>query len=221
MPSINPVHQLVILTRLQEFCRFQGMTLNHEADPWGYMRRKLMEVEEPMLGLKTDLLSVTKTKFLQELRAGKMTEDRYSDFKLLFERLLAPGDFADLAIHLTEAAAGPAQISNAQSVLGQVKPVNFFEVERKPPESRSPSWEKLVQEFTTRLDIDSLEKALTRKPRTNRRKLMVLRRLRANVAHYCGVLHIPTSPEDTFTPFMLPRVEAMVAASLRFLNKYR
>lgn len=221
MSPINPAHQLVILARLQEFCEFHTHTMHQEKDPWGYMRRKLLEIEEPLTGLKQELFDATKGMLLQEMRSGKINDERFTDYRALFEKLLSQGDFADIAIHLSVAAAGPAQIPNVLGVLKNIKPTNFFQEEKKPPPQRSAAWEKLVKELSSRLDIDLLDKLLARKPRTNLRKRVVLRRLRGNVAHYCAVLHIPTDPNETFTPFMLPRVEAVVAASLRFLNKYR
>ena len=69
--------------------------------------------------------------------------------------------------------------------------------------------------------IDRLGTVLVRKPPTAQRKAMVLRRVRRNVAEYCCVVRIPTDSQDAFTPFMLPRIEALIAANLRFLLKYR
>lgn len=221
MSPINPAHQLVILTRLREFCEFHTHTMHQEKDPWGYMRRKLLETEEPLTGLKRELFEATNAKLLEELRSGGLDEERFTDYRALFEKLLSQGDFADIAIHLSTAAVGPAHFQNVLSVLKNIKPTNCFQEEKKLPEHRSASWEKLVKELSYRLDIDLLDKLLSRKPRTNLRKRVFLRRLRGNVANYCGVLNIPTDPNETFTPFMLPRVEAVVAASLRFLNKYR
>lgn len=221
MPAINPTHQLVILARLSEYCQYRGATLTHEKDAWGYMRRKLSELQEPVAGLKQDLFTITSAALLKELKEG-MNEERFIDFKVLFERLLAPGDFADLAIHLTTRGTSPAaQIQAVGQILSQVKPNTLFLEESKPLEQRSPAWEKLISQLYTRLDFDRLGEILKRKPRTARRKAYVLRRVRRNVSEYCSVLRIPTDPGDTFTPFMLPRIEGVIAANLRLLNKYR
>ena len=217
--SINPSHQLIILARLNEFCQFHGHTLYHEKDPWEYMRRKLMETEEPLAALKSTLFELTRNKLLSEIRKGKMDSERCSDFRILFDRLLSPGDFADLAIHLDEGA--PNMLDNCKLVLGHVKPTNLFLEERKDSLQKNPAWEKLVAQLSNRLELEQLGQLLARKARTRRRKAIILRRVRRNVAEYCAVMRIPTDPNEPFTPFMLPRVEGLIAANLRFLSKYR
>lgn len=219
--SLDPSHQLFIMARLGELCRFQGATLHHEPDPWSYMRRKLYETESALAGLKEDLFRETNRRLLKELEDGAFDGERCADYKTLYEKLLGPGDFADLAIHL-EPGRDPLQRAEwCRRLLSQMKPTHLFLEERKPVERRGMAWEKLVVELYCRLDLDRLAEILTRKPRTARRKALVLRRLRRNVAEYCSVVRIPTDPRDTFTPFMLPRVEALIAASLRFLDTYR
>ena len=115
----------------------------------------------------------------------------------------------------------PNQAGTLRQILAQVRPTNLFLEERKTAGQRSPSWDKLVGELYRRLDLQLLGAVLERKPRTPQRKSMVLRRVRRNVAEYCSVVRIPVDAQDTFTPFMLPRIEALIAANLRFLRKYR
>ncbi|MBI5622419.1 MAG: hypothetical protein HY924_01435 [Elusimicrobia bacterium] len=222
MPVINPAHQMVILARLSEYCQFHGATLYHEQDPWEYMRRKLQETEPALEGLKGELLAAVRAKLFAELKEGPIDSERFADFRVLFERLLGPGDFADVAIHLAaDGSSGDSKLRALAPLLRSVKPTNLFVEERKPLEARPAAWEKLVRELTVRLDIERLGAILARKPRTGRRKRMALRRLRRNVAEYCCVLHIPTDASQTFTPFMLPRIEGLIAANLRLLNKHR
>lgn len=218
---MNISHQLVIVARLGEYCQFRGHLLYYEKDPWGYMREKLLQIEQPLASLKNELLAVTRQGLLTEIRTGGLDSERYSDYRLLFERLLDRGDFADLAIHLNPDGAGAAQAEWVEKTLRHARPTNPFTEERKPAGERSPSWEKLVAELYSRLDLERLGRILSRKARTPARKARVLRRVRRNVADYCAVVRIPTDPSQTFTPFILPRVEALVAANLRFLNKYR
>lgn len=220
MSPLDPTHQLLILARLSEFTEYRK-TPYQESDPWAYMRRKLQETEEPLAALKAQLLKATGKGLLEEVRAGTLDAERCADYKHLFERLLAPGDFADLAIHLTPGQPPKDQARWCESVLAQVKPSHLFAEERKPDGQRSPAWDKMVGEIYKRLDLDLLEKVLMRKPRNRKRRAVVLRRLRRNVAEYCSVVRIPTDARDTFTPFMLPRVEALIAACLRFLDKFR
>ncbi len=215
----SPSHQLVIVARLAEFCQWRGGHLLRESDPWLYMRDKLLQIEPPLTALKQDLFRKTSRRLLEELKAGPLDNERFADYRALFERLLSRGDFADLAIHL--AAPPQPDVAWIEGLLRKLSPHHLFIEERKPAAERSPSWEKLVAELHARLGLDVLGRVLSRGPRTAKRKRYVLRRLRQNVAEYCTVVHVPLHDGDTFTPFMLPRVEAIVAANLRFLNQYR
>ena len=218
--GIDPTHQLVILARLSEFCEFRRHAWQ-DSEPWAYMRRKLRETEPPLASMKSELLAATSKKLLEEIQAGGLDAERCADFKTLFERLLAPGDFADLAIHL-EPGQDPKRMHEfCGQILRHVKPHHAFIEEAKPAGGRSPAWEKLVAELQRRVGIDDLDRMLSRKPKTARRRAYVLRRLRRNVAEYCTVVRIPKDPHDTFTPFMLPRIEGLIAANLRFLDKHR
>lgn len=222
MPAINAAHQLVILTRLSEFCQYRQTTLSARENPWEFMRRKLADTEASLWNLKNELLAATSRTLLEEMKRGRLSEDRCIDFKVLLERLISPGDFADVAIHLTGEVPNPSgALSLVSQLVSQIKPYTLFEEEKKPPETRSPAGEKLIADIQKRLDLDLMAQLLKRKPKTSRRKSYVLRRIRKNVAEYCAVLHIPTDPSDTFTPFMLPRVEALIVANLRFLSRYR
>ncbi len=210
-------HQLVIVARLAEFCQYWRAL--KVSDPWGEMREKLLQIEEPLAAFKGELLERTRRELLRELAEGPLTDERFSDYRLLFEKLVSRGQFVDVAIHL--AAAPPPSVPLLSQALKNLAVHHAFLEERLPATQRDPAWEKLVRELSSRLQTDLLEKVLRRKPLTRRRRAMVLRRLRFNVAEYCAVVHIPTTPSDTFTPFMLPRVEAVVAASLRFLSRNR
>jgi hypothetical protein len=214
----DPTPQLIIVARLSEYCQFRGIR-KYEADPWEFMLRKLQETEEPLASFKGALFRKTRENLLGEIAAGALAAERCSDYRLLFERLLCPGDFADAAIHLSPGA--PNQAEALRQVLDHVQPATLFTEERKPEGERSPSWDRLVGELYRRLDLDRMGAVMARKPPTAARKAMVLRRVRSNVAEYCSVVRIPTDPRDTFTPFMLPRIEALIAANLRFLLKYR
>ncbi|MFA6003430.1 MAG: hypothetical protein WC881_05115 [Elusimicrobiota bacterium] len=218
MPETGPHDPLIIITRLAEFCQ-SGYSLRNESDPWEFMLRKLLDTEDPITDMKERLFQNARGQLLEELRCGPLNAERCSEYRLIFERLVSPGEFADVAIHLFPEA--PNQAAALRQILGQVKATNLFLEEKKTAGQRSPSWEKLVSELYRRLNLDALGTILVRKPRTPLRQAMVLRRVRRNVAEYCCVVHIPTDPNETFTPFMLPRIEALIAANLRFLRKYR
>ncbi len=217
-PESDSTPQLIIVARLAEYCQFRTIQ-KYEADPWEFMLRKLQETEEPLTAFKSDLFRTTRERLLTELETGGLSAERCSDYRLLFECLLCAGDFADAAIHLSPSA--PNQAESLRQVLAQIQPASLFVEERKPAEQRSPSWDKLVSGLSHRLELDHLGTVMVRKPPTAQRKAMVLRRVRRNVAEYCCVVRIPTKTQDTFTSFMLPRIEALIAANLRFLLKFR
>lgn len=218
--TINPAHQAFILARISEFCQYHAKLRHYDSDPWAFMREKLLQLEPSLAALKQELLAATRRQLLADLKQGPLEEEAYSDFKALLERLLSRGDFADVAIHLSASApAGNAEW--VEKLLAQARADHVFLEERKPPQERSPHSDRLIGELYRRLELDGLGKIIERGKRTRRRRAVVLRRMRRNVAEYCTVVRIPIDPRDTFTPFMLPRVEALIGACLRFLNKYR
>jgi hypothetical protein len=218
--ALNPAHQAYILARLSEFCRYQGAVARMDGNPWEYMRQKLIQVEPELAAMKNELLAATKRKILTDLKAAPLDGEQAADFRVLLERLLSRGDFVDAAMHI-EAGSGVKAAPMVEMVLSRAVATHAFIEERRAAGERNPSWDKLVDELTRRLELDGLEKVMKHKPRNPRRKRMVLRRLRRNVAEYCTVVRIPVSADDTFTPFMLPRIEALIAACLRFLNRWR
>lgn len=222
MSPVDIAQQFVVVARLGDVCRFGGKVSGYETDPWLYMRTKLSEIEAPIQSLKRQQLDSAKGRFLKELAQGVPGEEALAEFRSVLERYLGPGDFVDAAMYLN-----PVDLADAKSrktlegVLAHATVHSLFDEERKPAESRARSHEKRVGELWSRLGLDALERALARKPKTERRRRMVLRRLRRSVAEYCSVLHVPTTPEDTFSPFMLHRVEALTVACLRLLDKHR
>lgn len=212
-------HQLVIQARLAEFCDFRAAKSRHVSDPWEFMRSKLQQTEEPLAAMKRELLDRTRSQLLGELSAGPLTGERYSDFRVLFERLVSRGQFVDVALHL--APSPPPSLELLRPALSSLKVHTSFDEERLPAPERDPAREKLVAELRSRLGLDALEAVMKRKKKNPRRRAAVLRRLRKNVAEYCAVVRIPVTAADTFTPFMLPRIESLIAACARFLNSYR
>ena len=172
-----------------------------------------------MTELKDDIFQSVREQLCAEFKGGDLSADRCAAYRAAFERLLSAGDFADVAIHLFPGT--PNQEESLKPLLSQVRPTNLFAEERKPAGTRSPAWEKLVDAMSRRLDLERLGAVLGRKKMTPGRQALVLRRVRRNVAEYCSVVRIPTSAEESFTPFMLPRIEALIAANLRFLQTYR
>lgn len=219
---LDLTHQCVVVARLGDFARFRGPVAGYESDPWLYMRTKLRELEAPLAALKAQQLEAAKRRFGAELAAGAPGDEALTEFREILDRYLSAGDFVDVAFHLDSASLSrPGGRASLEEALARVKPRSFFEEERREEASRSKAHGRLVEELWGRLGLAALERTLKRKARSARRKRMVLRRLRSNVAEYCSVLHLPVSPDDTFSPFMLHRVEALAVACLRFMDRYR
>ncbi|MBI4422879.1 MAG: hypothetical protein HY554_04095 [Elusimicrobia bacterium] len=219
---VEVTQQCVVVARLGDFCRWSSAVSSYENDPWLYMRNKLRELEAPLALLKQQQLASARERFFQELGQAVPGEETLADYRSLFDRYLAPGDFVDVAFYLNaQDLADAGRRRMLREVLERAKAHSLFDEERKPEDRRSKSYEKLVGELWGRLGLDVLERALTRKPRTARRKTMALRRLRRNVAEYCSVLRVPLSADDTFSPFMIHRVEALTVACLRLLDRHR
>ena len=132
MPGINPAHQMVILARLSEFCQFHGATTYHEKDQWEYMRRKLRETEPAITGLKAELFAATRAALLRELKEAPLTDERFADFRHLFERLLDHGSLRTGHPSLRGWDSPEAKLQAITSVLDMVQPTNLFLEERKP-----------------------------------------------------------------------------------------
>lgn len=220
MSAIDPAHQLVIITRIGEFCDFRRPLKGLDGDAWSFLRQKLLQIEEPLFKLKSQLLAATGRRLVAEIREKPLDHERCSDYRFLLDRLISRSDFVDVAMHLSP-ESGPKDATSLETVFKRIKPCTLFDEERRPPAERSPDYEKLVVELVRRLELEQLASVLKRKPITAKRRRVILRRMRLNVFEYCTVVRIPTNCNETFTPFMLPRVEALVAASLRFLNKHR
>lgn len=220
--QIDITRQNVIIARLRDFCRWSSAVSGYETDPWGYMRGKLIELEQPVSKLKQDQLMAAADAFITRLKLGQLQDADIVEFKTAVNSYLPAGDFVDISFNLTrEALSNPGQRETALKMIQGMKAVSLFQEERKPEGQRSAQSKKLVGELHQRLGMDLFDKVLSRKPKTQRRKRMVLRRIRRAVAEYCSVLHLPFDTNDTFSPFMLLRVEALLVACLRVLNKYR
>lgn len=217
--ALDPAHQSAALARLSDFYRWDESRRELLGPPWAYMCEKLKQTRAPISALKTGLYAAASRQLLAEIKAGSVCAERYADYKTLLESVLSRGDFADVAIHLTpDPPPDPAWLSK---LLCSLKAAPAFAEEDLPPERRSPGWEKLIADLSRRLDLGRLSEIMRHKKPTARKRAFVLRRLRLNTAEYCAVMRFPSSPDDPMSPFLLPRLEGVVAANLRFLEKYR
>jgi len=205
--------QNFVITRLCEYCDFRQRSDGYGEDPVQYLRSKLREIEEPLGEFKQQLLQDAVRSFLKRAATVGVKEDEFADFKHFLESNLSPGDFVD-AVFLLDM---PSLLDRKrrpviEEFLLKAKAYARIQEEAKPEGQRNKGWDRLVGEIYKRLRLDLLERVLRRKPLTPRRLRFILRRLRFDTADYCAVFHFPIRPDDTFSPFILPRVEALVAA---------
>lgn len=213
--------QNFVIARISEYCDFHD-SFDDVNDPILYLWEKLKEIEEPMYKLKQQLLDDSAASFLSRTSRGQLTEDLLADFKQLLESFLAPGDFVDAVFMLEMSAfADPERKKLIEEFLRSAKAGKMLDEEDKPEEKMNKRWRVLVGELYARLAFPLGEQVAARKRMTARRMRFILRRARFNAADYCAVFRFPVNPDDTFTPFILPRVEALVAANQRFLKRLR
>ena len=222
LSGMRVTQQMVILARLRDFCSYGTAVGQYETEPWHYMTSKLREIEPAVRILKQEQLAAAKARFCAALEQSVPDEAFLAEFREVLDRSLAPGDFIDIAFNLNPAdLAEPSRREMLLDLLNRAKAQSLFDEQKKPFAQRSQAFQKIVKELNERLTLDVLDQVMSQKAVTPRRKSMVLRRLRRNVANYCAVLHVPATPEDTFSPFMLHRVEAMAVACLGFLDRHR
>ncbi|MDX6769223.1 MAG: hypothetical protein SF051_06795 [Elusimicrobiota bacterium] len=209
---------LALLARLGEAASWSGKVRDYEPDPWGYLRRKLESTEEPLRALRLARFEAARDGLLRELAEPFLKPGALLDHKEAFEPLLAPADFADLSFHLSPGIEPAARRAGAAEILAHARPRTSFDIERLPPERRPKDWEKLVAQLHDRLGLPALAAILARRERTPFRLAMTARRVRRQLAEYLAVTRHEHGARDELTPFVLTRLEALVAALLRFLR---
>lgn len=210
---------LPLLARLGEAASFPKVVRNYEDDPWGYMRRKLEECEEPLRSYKRKLYDEAAAKLLCELNESFLKPGSLLDHKETFEKLLAPADFADISFNLEPGVDPQTRREAIQAVLTHAKPRTLFDIEALPVERRGKIWEGLVEESGRRLELDKLRAIYERKPKTDFRRSSVTRRARKNLGDLLALMRDKSGMREDITLFMLIRLETAIAALRRFLVK--
>src|SRR5438094_10329054 len=105
--EIDVTHQNVIVARLADFCQYSSRISRYESDPWGYMRLKLYELEEPVSKLKQDQLMAAADSFITKLKRNRVKEPDIIEFKTTIHDYLSPSDYIDVAFNLN-----PESLSN-------------------------------------------------------------------------------------------------------------
>lgn len=208
---------LALLARLQEAASWSGKVRDYEPDPWGYLRRKLDSTETPFRELTALRFREARERLLEDLKAPFLAPGALVEHKELFERLLGAGDFADLSFHLSPGGDPRSRREGVAELLARAKPRTFFELEALPPERRPKDWERLVAQMGERIGAKALDEILRRGERTPLRLNMTARRLRRNLGEYLAVTRHEQGAREELTPFVLTRLEALVAALRRFV----
>ncbi|MDE2491475.1 MAG: hypothetical protein KGM24_11535, partial [Elusimicrobia bacterium] len=124
--------------------------------------------------------------------------------------------------HLDPRAERAARLEGARAALAAVNPPTAFELEALPPERRGRAWQRRVDEIAARLRLDLLARLAERGAGTPKERAYLARRLRWDLGEYLSVTRGEDGGvRDEITPFMLARLEAAIAASLRFLGRWR
>lgn len=215
--------QNFIIARLADFCDYRRpLDPERIPDPVSFLWAKLGEIDGPLKTLKQQLLDDAIAQFFKSLAMGRIQEAQLADFKQLLESYLPLGDYVDAAFSLELDSLGdPERRLAAETMLRGMKVLALLEEDLKPPPKQNRNWLKLVAEIYSRLEFELLEKVLAHKPLDARRLGFILRRCRFRSADFCAVFRFPTHADDTFTPFILPRVEAFVGANRRLLQRIR
>lgn len=209
---------LPLLARLGEAGTFPQAVRNYESDAWVYLRRKLEDCAGPLRAYKAALFAEARGRLLADLKDSFLKPGALMDHKETFEKLLSGGDFADLSYNLSPGVEPTARREAIAEVLTHARIKTLFDTEALPPERRGKPWEALVAEAGTRLNLDILRAMLDRAPRTERRRNYIARRARRNLKEYLTVTSGEQGLREEITLFVLTRVEATIAAMLRFLN---
>ena len=213
--------RLALLARLSEAVRWDEAVRRHETDPWAHLRRKLGDMEGPLRAYKLSLLADAKRSLLADLARPLLPPGAIEAHKEAFESLLPLGEYADLSFHLDPGADRESRREGAAAVLAGAHAPTLFDYEALPPGRRSAAWEKRVAAIGLRLDLERITRVAERGDMTPAKRARVARRLRRNLAEYLSVTRGEGALRDEITPFMLARIEAAAAATLRLLNRWR
>lgn len=208
---------LPLLARLGEASTFPKAVRAYESDPWGYMRRKLGETEEPLRAYKKVLYDQAAAALLRDLEAPQLRPEAVLDHKETFDKLLTPADYADLSFNLHPGGDAEQRREAIAAVLAHAKPKTLFDVEKLPVERRGKPWETLVADVARRLGHEELKALLERGEKSERRRAYIVRKARTNLGEFLTVARREEGLRDDVTLFVLTRLEAAIAASLRFL----
>ena len=154
--------------------------------------------------------------FLKSLKDRAATESSKGDFLELLVKFMPRGLVSDVRADLLLGDMG-----SLAKRLEDAKPISLLAEERKKID-RDDTIDKDITLIYNNLHFDDcMKEYLHSKDKSMVAVDAVLLKARQNVAEYCCVLRIPISDDDTLSPFMLSRVEALVAANERLIEQIR
>lgn len=211
--------QHFVIARFADYCAFDRPLPADSGGPVLYLLQKLDELEGPLCELKQGLFE-SQCKHMLKRAADGVTPEEAADFRSVLEGYLAPADFYDASFHLMEPhrLKEPEALKRAAALFSGLKAAALRDEEARPEEKRSALYKRLTGDLYKRLGLEALETVKRRRPLTPRRLRMIVRRCRRETAEYAAVFHFPVRPDDTFTPFIIPRIEALVCVNRRFLR---
>lgn len=208
---------LVLLARVAEATDWGVLVKRFESDPWVHLERKLLDTEQPLRALKQHALEEAGKVLISDLSSKNVTDKKLLEHKEIFESLLAPGDYADIVFLLDPMVAPDARIDGARHILSSAKLQTLFDLEH--PNVPTPAWNKRVVDIAKRMDLERLGIIADRRKPTPKHRARLARRLRRNLREFLSITRGDLGVREELTPFILLRLEAAIAAVLRFLRR--
>lgn len=200
-------HQIMFISMLREFT---GKVPAVYASQKEFFINSLRRMSEHLVDLKRETLKEICGNFAAKLDKGTVTGQAIIEFKEQLEKLVSDRDFALISGSLI---GGKELIKKRLSVLA---PLSLLDEEKKE-EGRDPEVERQIKKAYERLDFPSLVREFGASP-GDKTLDEVLAKARAEVAEYCCLYRIPLDQNDTFSPFSLLHVDAVLAACGRLLS---
>jgi len=200
-------HQVRFIATLREFT---GKVPAVYASQKEFFINSLRSMSEHLFELKRETLMETCGNFAAKLDKGAVAGQAVVEFREQLEKLVSDGDFALISGSLI---GGKELVKKRLSALA---PLSLIDEEKKG-EGRSPEAERHIKGAYERLNFPFLIREFGASP-GDRALDAALVKAREEVAEYCCLYQIPLDKNDTFSPFSLLRVDAVLAACCRILS---
>ncbi|MCX5786649.1 MAG: response regulator [Elusimicrobia bacterium] len=202
-------HQIMFIAKLREFT---GRAPAVYANQTELFLNSLWSMSEHLINLKRAILNDACEDLAGKLDKGALSDKTIAEFKDLLEKLVSGRDFQMICGSMTGNNKGLIK-----ERLATLVPLSLVDEEKKT-EDRDMEADRQIEETYARLNFAPLVKELNAAPESGAVDA-VLAKARVEVEEYCCLYHIPLDEGDTFTPFSLLRVDAVIAASYRILSE--